>query len=132
MTVETEKENFPMERQSFPFWPSATALRTTGLSFVAACSMLVSPSAQADRPMIVIFDAPGVPIPPVAGPSVGTAAYAINPEGAVAGFYSDANAVVHGSYGPPFAVNPTGQITGDVIDPNDYGVNRAFLRLSDE
>jgi hypothetical protein len=149
--VEPEKENYPMERKSFLFWPSATALRTTGLAFVAACSMLMSPGARADKPVIVIFDAPGVPIPPVAGPNVGTATYSINPEGAVAGYYSDANAVVHGFIRSPggrftiidvpgagtltlqgtytYNINAAGAVAGDYIDSN--GVSHTFVRLAD-
>jgi hypothetical protein len=109
------------------------------------------PSASAQQPKFVIFDAPGADTTP--GDYNGTYPTGINNLGAITGYYIDANDVYHGFLRSPVgkltsfeapgadttpgsfngtspgAINDVGAIAGSYGDAN--GVNHGFLRSPD-
>jgi hypothetical protein len=116
------------------------------LSLLLCASALTVP-ANAQQPTIITFDVPGAGT----APGQGTFGIAVNPEGAIAGYYFDVNYAVHGfvrgSNGAitefdaagagtaggqgtaPLSYNPAGAITGFSIDVN-YA-HHGFLRAPD-
>jgi hypothetical protein len=82
------------------------------LSFVVLVALAISVrlsahASQAPKPIIITFDAPGAATvsSPACGFTCGTLPEANNAEGAIVGFYTDANVVPHG-----FLRNPDGHI----------------------
>ena len=102
-------------------------------------------SSYGHAPKLIEFNVPGTG----AGSGQGTSAFAINPDGAIAGYYVDAVTSFHGflrdkdgtitTFDPPGACtmsgqgtqpsrnSPSGEITGFYIDSN--GVHHGFRRI---
>lgn len=121
----------------------AAALRIGALVLgLVMCTLGPCLSAGAQQGTFTTFDAPGAGT----GLNQGTFPVAINPAGAVTGYYYDANFVIHGflragdgtltAFDPPGSqftfvtgINPEGAITGSYADVNFMG--HGFLRAPD-
>jgi hypothetical protein len=118
---------------------------------VAFGAPLMSGGARADGPVVIVFDAPGAAIPIVCCSLGGTFPSSINSEAAIAGYYSDVNALQHSFIRSPggrfttfdapgtgtlaqqgtyaYNINAAGVVAGDFYDSNN--VVHGFLRLTD-